>query len=256
MTWSLADGLENRVVLVTGAAGGVGRALCVAFAEVGSRVAAADVRAPELENVVASLPDDARHVGLVTDLRSPAAAATLVEDVVASLGALDVLVHTAAVIVRRNDVMDVTIDDWSLQEEVNLRATFLLDRAAGARMKAQGGGGRIVNFTSQAWWTGGLSGSLVYAATKGGVVSLTRGFARTFARDGITVNAIALGFVDTPMLRTGVSEETLASFRDQVPLGRIAEPDDVVGSVLFLASKHAAYVTGTTLNATGGQLAY
>ena len=256
MTWSLAAGLEDRAVLVTGAAGGIGREVCAAFAAAGSRGAAVDNRGAELEALVAALPDSERHIGFPVDLRDLAAIDSLLDRAYKHLGRLDVVAHLAAVIVRRSDVMDVTPEDWTLQEEVNLRATFFLDRAAAQLMRAGGIHGRIINFTSQAWWTGGLAGSLVYAATKGGVVSLTRGFARIFAPAGITLNCIALSFVDTPMLRTDVSESTLEAFRAQVPLGRFAEPSDVAGAVLFLASEHASYITGTTLNVSGGQLVY
>ena len=105
-------------------------------------------------------------------------------------------------------------------------------------MRATGVQGRIIDFTSQAWWTVGLSAAVVYTATKDGVVSIARGLARTFAPAGMSVNCIALGFVDTPNLRRGVTEETLRSFRAQVPLGRFALPTDVSGAVLFLACRN------------------
>ncbi len=256
MTWSLAAGLEDRGVLVTGAAGGIGKEVCTAFALAGSRVAAVDIRGAVLEALVASLPDRERHFGLVADLRKLEDVGALLERTYSEFGRLDVVAHLAAVIVRRSDLKDITEEDWTFQEEVNLRGTFFLGRAAAEQMRAHGVEGRIINFTSQAWWTGGLEGSLVYAATKGGVVSLTRGLARIFAPAGITVNCIALGFVDTPMLRNDVSEEAFEGFRSLVPLGRIADPSDVAGAVLFLASKHASYITGTTLNVSGGQLLY
>jgi len=254
MTWSLAAGLEDRAVLVTGAAGGIGAEVCAAFAAAGSRVAAVDLCEEKLEALVAGLPDSQRHVSFGADLRNLDDVDALVDRTYQELGQLDIVAHLAGVILRPNDVMDVTAEDWAFQEEVNLRATFFLDRAAAQRMRATGVQGRIINFTSQAWWTGGSS--VVYAATKGGVVSITRGLARIFAPAGITVNCIAPGYVDTPMLRKDVSEETLESFRAQVPLGRFALPSDVTGAVLFLASQHASYITGITLNLTGGQLVY
>src|ERR1039457_4728532 len=124
MTWSLAAGLEDRAVLVTGAAGGIGREVCAAFAAAGSRVAAVDNRGAELEALVAALPDSERHIGFPVDLRDLAAIDSLLDRAYKQLGRLDVVAHLAAVIVRRNDVMDVTPEDWTLQEEVNLRATF------------------------------------------------------------------------------------------------------------------------------------
>ena len=159
-------------------------------------------------------------------------------------------------IVRREDLRDVTLEDVDLQQEVNLRAAFLLGRAAAEAMREQGGGGRIVNFTSQGWWTGELGGSVVYAATKGGVVSMTRGLARSYGPDAILVNAIAPGAVDTPMLTDDLSEEALASFVDQIPLGRVAAPAELAGVAVFLVSDHASYISGATINVTGAQLMY
>jgi len=123
-------------------------------------------------------------------------------------------------------------------------------------MRADGRGGRVVLFTSQAWWTGGLEGSVVYAATKGGVVSLTRGLARSYGPHGVLVNCVAPGVIDTPMLRDGTSDEALERLRASVPLGRIGTAEEVAGVVLFLASRHASYMSGATLNVSGGQLAY
>lgn len=97
---------------------------------------------------------------------------------------------------------------------------------------------------------------MVYAATKGGIVSLTRGLARTYGPAGITVNCVAPGGVDTPMLRSDMSDAAMAAFVDQIPLGRLAKPEDVAGAVVFLASQHAGYITGATLNVSGGQLMY
>jgi NAD(P)-dependent dehydrogenase (short-subunit alcohol dehydrogenase family) len=160
------------------------------------------------------------------------------------------------VLVRRSDVGEVTEEDWDLQHDVNLKACFFLNRAAAQLMREQGRGGRLVNFTSQGWWTGGFGGSVVYAASKGGVVSLTRGLARTLAPDGITVNAVSPGAADTSMMRDGASEEDLAAFVRMVPLGRMAQPSEMSGIVLFLASDHASYITGATVNVSGGQLMY
>jgi len=138
-----------------------------------------------------------------------------------------------------------------------LKATFFLNRAAAQVFRAQGRGGRIINFTSQAWWTGGFGGAVAYAAAKGGVVSLTRGLARIYAKDRITVNAVAPGAADTPMLRSGgVTDEQIAAHMTQIPLGYLAAPSDLAGIVVFLASDHARYITGATINVSGGWLMY
>jgi NAD(P)-dependent dehydrogenase (short-subunit alcohol dehydrogenase family) len=256
VTWALGAGLEDRAVLVTGGAGAIGREVVAAFAAAGARVAVADLEQSALDAVVAGLDDPARHAGLAVDLVDPDAPELLVARVREAFGRLDVLAHLAAVIRRQPDLEEVTLEDWRAQDDVNLRAAFFLNRAAARAMREQGGGGRIVNFTSQGWWTGGFGGSVVYAATKGGIVSMSRGLARTLGADGILVNCVAPGAVETPMLRYGLSEAALEDFRAQIPLGRFAAPREVAGAVVFLASDHATYISGAVLNVSGGQLMY
>ena len=123
-------------------------------------------------------------------------------------------------------------------------------------LKEQGRGGRIINFASTGWWTGADSVAIPYAASKGGVVTMSRGFARHVAKEGITVNTIAPGGIETAMMRDGITDEALANFIASVPLGRLGKPEEVAGAVVFLASDHATYITGATLNVSGGQLMY
>ena len=146
--------------------------------------------------------------------------------------------------------------DWDAQVDVNLKATFFLNRAFAERLRAAKRTGAIVNFSSQGWWTGGFGGSVVYNATKGGIVTMTRGLARTYAADGIRVNSVAPGLVDTGMLRDGLSDDALQRLVDQVPLGRMADAEEISPAVVFLASEHAGYITGATLNISGGWLMY
>lgn len=253
---SLAAGVAGRGVLITGAGGAIGGAAAAAFAAAGARLALTDVGLDSLERTAARLAPEAEAALLPTDLRDPEQRAELLARATDRLGRIDVLVHAAAVIVRRPDLAAVTEADWALQEEVNLRATFFLARDAAERMSADGGGGAIVLLTSQAWWTGGLEGSTAYAATKGGVVSLTRGLSRNYAPRGVRVNCVAPGAVDTPMLREGSDPAKLEQLRDSIPLGRFADPEELAATILFLASAHARYITGATLNVTGGQLDY
>jgi NAD(P)-dependent dehydrogenase (short-subunit alcohol dehydrogenase family) len=255
VTWSLAAGLEGKRVLVTGAAGGIGREVALAFAAAGAWVAAVDLAEDKLSALVAEM-EGGPHLPLAADLRPVAGHAKLIETVADSLGGLDVLVCAAAVLVRRDSVEEVTEADWDFQHDVNLKATFFLNQAAARLLRRQGNGGRIVNFTSQGWQTGGFGGSVAYSASKGGIVSMTRGLARTFARDKITVNAVSPGAADTAMMRSGLNDEQLAAFVAQIPLGRMAAPSELAGTVLFLASDHAAYITGATINVSGGWLMY
>jgi len=254
--WSIGAGLEQKGVLVTGAAGGIGREVARAFAAAGAYVLAADVKADAVHEVVASL-DGNSHLAVGIDLRDLAGHQPLMRAGMERFGRLDVLAHAAAVLIRRQNVDDVTEEDWDIQHDVNLKATFFLNRAAAQVFRAQGRGGRIINFTSQAWWTGGFGGAVAYAAAKGGVVSLTRGLARIYAKDRITVNAVAPGAADTPMLRSGgVTDEQIAAHMTQIPLGYLAAPSDLAGIVVFLASDHARYITGATINVSGGWLMY
>jgi NAD(P)-dependent dehydrogenase (short-subunit alcohol dehydrogenase family) len=253
VTWL---GLEGKGVVVTGAAGGVGSATASMFAQQGARVLAVDIEQGVAEAVVSTFAEPDRHLAIGCDLRDLAGHETLLRQATDTFGTLDVLAHCAAVLRRRFTVDEVTEDDWDFQIDVNLKATFFLNRTAATLFKEQGRGGRIVNFSSQGWWTGGFGGSVVYAASKGGVTSMTRGLARTYAQDGITVNVVSPGAVDTPMMTAGQTEEQLASFLEMVPVGRLATPEEIAGAVVFLSSAQARYITGATLNVSGGQLMY
>lgn len=255
MAWNIASGLEGKGVLVTGAAGGIGREVTLAFAAAGARVAALDLDASRVEALVAEC-DGGPHLAVAADLRDVSTHPALLARVAEAVGRLDVLVCTAAVLVRRANVDEVTEADWDLQHDVNLKATFFLNQAAGRMMRADGRGGRIVNFTSQGWWSGGFGGSVAYAASKGGIVSMSRGLARTWAKDKITVNTVAPGAADTAMMRSGLTDEQLAQHTAQIPIGYMAHPSELAGTVLFLASDHAGYITGATINVSGGWLMY
>lgn len=252
--WRNDAGLAGRAVVLTGAGGGIGSDLATAFAEAGAHVLAVDIAGSAVGDVVAALPGSG-HRAVEADLRDLDEHARIFEQA-RELAPLAAFAHLAAILRRRTTVDEVTEEDWDAQLDVNLKATFFLNRAACRAFRDQGTPGAIVNFTSQGWWTGGFGGSVVYAASKGGVVSLTRGLARTFAPYGVRVNAVSPGGVDTPMMHEGMSEEASKAFLAMVPLGRLAAPSELAGAVLFLASDASSYVTGTVVNVSGGQLAY
>ncbi len=255
MTWSVGAGLEDKGVVVTGAAGGIGRAVAMAFATAGARVCAVDLEQSAADQVVAALDQPDRHLAIGADLGNLSAHEPLLRRVRDAFGRFDILAHLAAVLLRQ-DIDEVSEEDWDFQLDVNLKAAFFLHRAAAQLMKEGGAGGCLINFSSQGWWTGGYGGSVVYCASKGGIVSMTRGLARTYAPYGITVNSVAPGAVDTPMMRDGMTQEALDAFIRQIPLGRMAAPEELAGVVIFLASDHAKYITGATINVSGGQLMY
>ena len=254
-TWSLGAGLEGKGVIVTGAAGGIGRSAALAFAAVGARVMAVDLDRSAVDEVVAGL-EGSGHVGVAADLGDLRGHAGLVDQARRELGSTYALVNLATVLRRKDALAEITEEDWDAQHHVNLKSAFFLCRAASEAMIAQGQGGRIITFSSQGWWTGGFNGSVVYAATKGGIVSMTRGLARTLGPQRITVNCISPGFVNTPLLTRGLPPGTYDSLKPQIPLGYVAEPREIVGAVIFLASDHAAYITGATINISGGFLMY
>ena len=255
MTWSVGAGLEGKGVMVTGAAGGIGREVARAFSTTGARVMLVDREQEAADRVLAEL-EGGGHVAVAADLTRFSAHEGLIRRARDELGSLYVLAHLAAVLRRRKTVDEVTEEDWDFQIDTNLKAAFFLCRAAARAMVEQGRGGRIITFTSQGWWTGGFGGSVVYAASKGGITSMTRGLARTYGPHQITVNAVSPGQARTPMLMDGLDPAVLESMTKATPLGRVAEPEEIAGTVVFLASDHARFITGATVNISGGFLMY
>jgi NAD(P)-dependent dehydrogenase (short-subunit alcohol dehydrogenase family) len=255
MAWSVGAGLEGKGVVVTGATGGIGREVAKAFAAAGARVMAVDLDRGKLDALVAEL-EGAGHAGREANLTDLGSHRSLLGEARERLGGVYVLANLAAVLRRRGKIDEITEEDWDVQLDTNLKATFFLCRSAAQTMVEGGQGGRIITFTSQGWWTGGFGGSVVYSASKGGIVSMTRGLARTYGPHRITVNAVSPGQVHTSMLMTDLAPEIYESMRRQTPLGYVAEPEEIAGTVVFLASRHAGYITGATINISGGFLMY
>jgi NAD(P)-dependent dehydrogenase (short-subunit alcohol dehydrogenase family) len=253
--WNVGAGLEGEGIIVTGAARGIGAAVAAAVASTGARVMAVDLNGEALQETVAGLPGEG-HVAVVQDLSDLSSHGALVLRAQDELGGLWGIAHMAAVLRRRSDLTEVTEEDWDVQIDVNLKAAFFLCREVGFALQRAGRGGRIVTFTSQGWWTGGFGGSVVYCAAKGGVVSFTRGLARTFGAAGITVNSVSPGAVETPMLLTDLTEQDVVNMEKATPLGRLGKPHELAGPVVFLLSQHASFVSGATLNVSGAWLMY
>lgn len=249
---SPSDGLNlgGRRVIVTGAASGIGRAVAERFAAMGSTVCLADINLAGAAEVAGSL--GSAHHAFPLDLADPESCAALVVGASQRMGGLDILVNAGAIILR-HPLDDISPADIHRMSDVNMAGALFLARAAAGLMR-RGSGGRIILLSSQGAHTGGYVGSTVYAMTKAAVISLVKSLAREFASSNITVNAVAPGVVDTPMIRRDVSEAALSEFMKMVPLGRIAAPREIADCCLFLASDWASYVTGHTLDVNGGQL--
>ena len=241
-------GIKGRVALVTGAGGGIGREAALALAGAGARVMACDINEETLSQTFSMLGGD--HAMSVRDLSRVSECEEVVRETVERFGRLDILVNVAAILLRV-PIEEVTESMWDRLMDVNLKSQFFLCREA-CRVMARQRWGRIVNFTSQGAFTGGFATSTAYAISKGGVVTLTKSFARAYADSGICINAIAPGGIDTEMMR--LPEKELEKFTAMIPMGRLGRPDELAGVVLFLSSEWASYVTGATIDVTGGQL--
>jgi NAD(P)-dependent dehydrogenase (short-subunit alcohol dehydrogenase family) len=245
-------GLADRVVLVTGAAHGLGAELATAFAEQGARLALVDVDAEGLADLGSQLGlTEDRAIMEVVDLADTDVCEPLVARIAERLGGLDVLVNNAAVL-KRAALEDVTVEHFERTLRVNLMAPWFLARGAIAVMRRQGRGGRIVNVASMAGRTGGVANVHTYAASKGALLTATRSLARAVAADGILVNAVLPSNIESPMLRGVFPPEAIARTLGQVPLGRTAEPREVAELVLWLASDTSSYVTGVAWDINGG----
>jgi NAD(P)-dependent dehydrogenase (short-subunit alcohol dehydrogenase family) len=240
----------GKRAIVTGAGRGIGAAVARYLLDLGATVCVVDRGVPQLEQW-----RETRAVPVVEDLSVVSSARRVVEAAVGEMGGVDFLVHAAGVL-KRTPFLEVDEQDWEQHIRSNLGSTFFLAQECARVMRIQDTGGRMVAFASDAWWTGGYDGSLAYAASKGGVVSLVRGIARELAPWNITVNAIAPGLVDTEMLRGQLTPEALRRQASSVPWRRLASPSEIAGVVGFILSEAAEYMTGTVFNVSGGLLTY
>ncbi|TXC70356.1 3-oxoacyl-[acyl-carrier-protein] reductase [Sphingomonas ginsenosidivorax] len=238
--------LTGMTALVTGASGGIGSEIAKALAAQGARLAVSGSNADKLEQFRASLGGD--HVALPCDLSDGAAVDALVPQAVEALGRLDILVNNAGV-TRDNLAMRMKDEEWDTVIRVNLEAAFRLIRAAAKpMMKARFG--RVVSITSVVGQTGN-PGQANYAASKAGLVGMSKALAQELASRNITVNCVAPGFIASAMTDT-LPEAQKAALTARIPAGKLGEGADVAAAVVYLASREASYVTGQTIHVNGG----
>ena len=248
----MGDRLAGQTALVTGASSGIGRAIALRFAEAGADVVVADVREEPREGGAPTHELVGDAVFVETDVSDPASVKRVVGQTVAAFGGLDVMVNNAGVYPGNQPVETVAGADYDRVLNVNLKGVYFGSTFAAGQMREQETGGSIVNLSSIAGLVG-FEGGTAYGASKGGVASLTRSLAVELGPDGIRVNAISPGVIETAM--TTQDTDATGTMTDQVPLRRDGQPEDIASAALFLASEDAAYVTGHDLVVDGGYTA-
>ena len=248
--------LQGKVAIVTGGGGGIGGATCARFAQEGAKVAGFD-RNIEAAQAVASriTADGGKAIALTCDITSRSSVDAAVAATVSQWGDIDVLVNNAGWDVFKPFTKSVP-DEWERRIAINLVGALNMHHAVLPAMVARGQGGRIVNIASDAARVGS-SGEAVYAACKGGIVAFSKTLAREHARHNITVNVVCPGPTDTALFDdykkgAGNPEKLEEAFRRSIPLGRIGQPQDLPGAILFFASDDAAFCTGQVLSVSGG----
>ena len=245
--------LKDKVAVITGAAGsnGLGFATARMMAEQGARVAILDLEQANPAAAAAELGP--LHMGLIADVTDKASCDKAARAVLEALGRIDILVNNAGITQPRT-TLGITPADYDAVLDVSLRGTLYMSQAVIPSMQRQKSGAIICISSVSAQRGGGILGGPHYSAAKAGVLGLARAMAREYGADGIRVNSVTPGLIATDISKGKIPEDRRASILEQIPLGRIGEPNDVAGCVLFLATDLAKYCTGATLDVNGGML--
>lgn len=252
--WSMPDPsmqrLAGKVAIVTGGTRGIGLAIAAAYLSEGARVAVVGRTEASVRTAESTLGERGPWIGLTADLRDTESSGRLVQTAVQAFGGLDILVNNAG-IAGPVDPWKTDVKDWDDVFAINLRSMFFCSRTAAGVMRDRVTGGSIVNLGSIAGQIGGIAMGPAYAASKAGLIGLTRSLARHFAPLGIRVNCLSPADIDTDMT-FGWPEELRQRLISITPLARFGRPDEVSGAAVFLASDESSFITGQTLNVNGG----
>jgi 3-oxoacyl-[acyl-carrier protein] reductase len=244
--------LDGKVIIVTGASRGIGRSVAIELAKLGAKVvinyAGNEAAAEEVKSIIVAAGGQA--IVVKADVGNIEAVDAMVNETINTFGKIDILVNNAG-ITRDNLLMRMKEEDWDAVININLKGVFVCTKAVSRIMMKQRSG-KIINMTSVVGVMGN-AGQANYAAAKAGVIGFTKSMAKELASRGITVNAIAPGYISTDMTAV-LSEQLKEDLAKKIPVGRLGRPEDVAAAVAFLASDLANYITGQTLNVDGGML--
>jgi len=245
--------LKGKKAIITGASRGVGRAIALGLAAEGVDLVLGSTRLEGVEAVAA----EARELGvtataIAVDVGDAEDVRRFMEAAHRALGQMDILVNDAGIFLQ-GWCQDIPLEDWQRTLDVNLTGAFLTSQYFAQANLAAGRPGKIININSQAAFHGSTTGHVHYAASKAAMTAMTVSMARELSPQGITVNGVALGIVETDMVRQGI-EDRPGYYESRIPIGRVAKPEEIAGIVVFLASAPASYITGATIDATGGML--
>lgn len=246
---------RNKVVLVTGASSGIGRATAELFGQCGAAVAIAyhknEAGAKAAQGKIVS--SGGRSIIIQSDVTKTSDVRAVVNQAVEEFGPIDILVNNAGSLVERLRTLELTEERWDEVMNLNLKSAFFCSQAVAASMMERKTG-VIINVTSIAGRNGGAPGSIHYSAAKGGMITMTKGLAKELAAFGVRINAVSPGVIDTPFHETFSTPEAMKNFANMIPMGRVGKSEEVAQVIAFLASDAASYLCGETIEINGGML--
>ena len=250
---SQSDELKGRTAIVTGAGQGMGKAVALRLAEMGARLAVNDLNPDTSAQTAAELESSGTEaLSIPGDVTNAAEVRGMVRCAADRFGPIHILVNNAGILYPTK-VIDIPEEEWDRVIAVNLKSTFLCSQAVLPAMQ-EAGWGRIVNFSSTAGKNISTVGGAHYTAAKAGILGFTRHLAKEVAADGITVNAVCPGLIDTEMVRQTIDDDRVKFYEQSFPISRLGLPSEVADLVAFLCSDRAAYITGASLDINGGDL--